>query len=117
MTIAYARDDLGELVNETNQGVATYQLAPPILMDGEDWDTFAMDLTLTNSTFVINGRASADTVAYTNVMQALLGVDSITVSGTYEVTLPSSMYDFQLEWTTTNVANNTVVTFVRSKGV
>jgi hypothetical protein len=115
MTCNYSSCDLGELVNETNQAVNTYQLATKIPLREDGWQTFSFDLTLTNSKFRINARASEDTAAYTNVMQALLGVDEITASGVYEVTHPCSFKDLEIEWETTNATNATIVTFSVSK--
>ena len=111
----YNTKDLGVVINESNQAIATYQLTDLIPMRKDRWQRFALDLTVVASKLRIKARASAASAGHTNATNAFFGVIELTTSDYYEITLPSSAYDLELEWETTNVVNTTKVTFMLTR--
>jgi hypothetical protein len=112
----YRWNDLGVVVNESNQAVDTYQRSEKIEVRKAGWHRFSLDVDLLNSKLRVKARASASSAGHKNATTAYFDVVEITVSGYCEVSTPTSAYDLELEWETTDAVNTTKVAFMVTRG-
>ena len=105
-------DDLGAIVDETNQAVGTYQRAEKIPMSSKAWGRFAFNATLTASELKIKARASGSGAAWQDATTFFLGSSPITASGYYEIDNTTPAFDLEIEWETTNATNRTLIEWI-----
>lgn len=108
----YNVNDLGVIVDETNQAVATYQLADKIKMRSDGWGRFAFYAELTASELKIKARASGSGSTWFDATTFFLGASPITASGYYEIDNPTPAWDLEVEWETTNATNRTLIEWI-----
>lgn len=108
----YNIQDLGAIVDETNQAVATYQRAEKIPMQSKAWGKFAFNALLTASELKIKARASGSSGVWYDATTFFLGATPITASGYYEIDNTTPAFDLEIEWETVNATNRTLIEWI-----
>ena len=110
-------NDLGAIVDETDQAVATYQRAEKISMSSKAWGRFAFNATLVASELKIKARASESSGTWFDATTFFLGSTPITASGYYEIDNTTPAFDLEIEWETTAATNRTLIEWMSIRPV